>query len=90
VGWSTGNWGPTDFPPDSDSATPQTYPPFDKTGQGWQKLNRDYQVYVRGSPGVAGSFQGVFDGDLDEEGTGNFPSKVYAWTPQYQVKCGTG
>ena len=76
---------PSDFPADSGGSAVQSYPPY---GPGWQKLNRDFQVFVRGSPEVAGVFRGVFEGDLDPSGT--FPSKVYPWTPEYLVKCGNG
>ena len=53
----------------------------------WEKLNRDYEVYVK-HPGVAAAFGAVFEGDSDLGHT--FPSPVYKWTPQYQVACGSG
>jgi len=83
VGWSTGNWSPSDFPADSDGSAVRSYVPY---GTGWQKLNRDFQVYVRGSSKVVEAFQAVFDGDRDPGGT--FKSKVYPWAPKYPVACG--
>ena len=85
VGFSTGNWGESDFPADSDSDKPVTCPPFGRPL--WQKLNRDFTVYITSS-GVVKAFQAVFDGDSDSAGT--FPSKVYPWEPTYRVSCGNG
>lgn len=86
VGWSTGNWGPSDFPANSNANIPRTYPPYDQPG--WQKLNRDFTVYVQNDRKVTAAFQAVFDGDSDP--TSSFPSKVYPWDSNYPVSCGSG
>lgn len=85
VGWSTGNWGPTDFPASSAQPQPVVYPTYGKPG--WQKLNRDFSMYVKDSQ-VAAAFQAVFEGDLDLGRS--FPSPVYPWTDKYRVACGNG
>eukprot|EP00656_Telonema_subtile_P040932 TRINITY_DN4601_c0_g1_i4.p1 TRINITY_DN4601_c0_g1~~TRINITY_DN4601_c0_g1_i4.p1 ORF type:complete len:476 (+),score=69.83 TRINITY_DN4601_c0_g1_i4:149-1576(+) len=85
VGWSTGNWGPSDFPSSSAAPTSVVYPVFGQPG--WQKLNRDFTVYVKNA-NVAAAFQAVFEGDLDSGRT--FPSPVYPWTSKYAVSCGSG
>jgi hypothetical protein len=54
------------------------FPPYGRSN--WTKLNRDYTVYVKGSPGVAQAFEAVFDGDSDLSDT--FPSPVYEWDTQ--------
>ena len=34
VGWSTGNWGNSDFPADSNTTTTVTYPPYGAASPG--------------------------------------------------------
>ena len=90
VGWSTGNWGNSDFPASSVGDSQVTYPVYGKqgpAGQKWEKLNRDYELYIK-HPGVAAAFSAVFKGDSDFDHT--FPSPVYKWTPKFEVACGTG
>jgi phosphatidylserine/phosphatidylglycerophosphate/cardiolipin synthase-like enzyme len=53
VGWSTGNWGPSDFP----SAASDQYPPYGLAG--WRKTNRDLSVYVDDAPTVVQTFRTV-------------------------------
>ncbi len=83
VGMSTGNWGESDFPVETSSSDPVTFPPYGVSA--WRKLNRDFTMYAN-SPDIAKIYQDVFDGDMD---TGNtFPRPVYPWTQEHQVDCG--
>jgi phosphatidylserine/phosphatidylglycerophosphate/cardiolipin synthase-like enzyme len=75
VGWSTGNWSPTDYPQDGPGVV--TFPPFGQSG--WFNSNRDFTMYSTNS-NLISVFQTLYNNDVADGDT---------WTPQYTVKCGS-
>eukprot|EP00042_Codosiga_hollandica_P048502 m.545520 g.545520 ORF g.545520 m.545520 type:complete len:459 (-) comp57673_c0_seq6:273-1649(-) len=57
VGWSTGNWSPSDYP------TGTSFPPYGSSS--WQDVNRDYTGEIE-SAAVADVFQTVMTNDLKD------------------------
>lgn len=76
VGWSTGNWSPTDFPEVEPGA--RLYPA--KPSSTWKKINRDFNV-ISGSQAVAAVFKDVMEQDK-LRGT--------EWAPDADIACGFG
>jgi phosphatidylserine/phosphatidylglycerophosphate/cardiolipin synthase-like enzyme len=58
VGWSTGNWSPTDYPVGGN-----TFPPYGQSG--WRNSNRDYTV-TSDSAALIEQFQNVYTNDLQD------------------------
>ena len=84
VGWSTGNWGSSDFPFTNATlatlaGTPQTFPPFGASG--WRRANRDFSVYVDNAPDVVEAFRTVMYSDWVGQSAAN-------WTLSFNVRCG--
>jgi len=75
VGWSTGNWSPTDYPQDGSGVV--TFPPFGQNG--WFNSNRDFTMYSTNAALIS-VFQTVYNNDLNDADT---------WSPQYNIKCGS-
>lgn len=76
VGWSTGNWSPTDFP--EVPAGPQVFPA--KPAKDWRKVNRDFNV-ISNSQAVAQIFRRVMEEDKAR-------GSLYA--PDQDIACGFG
>jgi len=73
VGWSTGNWSPSDYPDHSN-----TYPPYGSDD--WWKTNRDFTVYTDSAATVQ-VFQNVLWNDW-------YAPAAYDWEPEYDIYCG--
>jgi len=58
VGWSTGNWSPTDYPTGD-----MTFPPFGQSG--WRNTNRDFTV-MSNNPALVAQFQAVYTNDYQD------------------------
>jgi hypothetical protein len=74
VAWSTGNWSPSDYPPDHANE----YPPYGEPD--WFKANRDFTIYTDDSS-VVSQFENVFSGDWSAP-------EAYDWEPAYDIICG--
>lgn len=72
VGWSTGNWSPTDYP----AGASNVYPPYGTNG--WRNSNRDFTV-TSDSQALIQQFQAVYNGDYADSDQ---------YSPQYDIKCG--
>jgi hypothetical protein len=72
--WSTGNWSPTDYPPDHDN----TYPIYGQPD--WADSNRDYTLYTTSSY-VLDSFTTLFQNDWWAPATED-------WSPDSDIICG--
>jgi phosphatidylserine/phosphatidylglycerophosphate/cardiolipin synthase-like enzyme len=74
VGWSTGNWSPSDYP--VETSHPMVYPP--PGDGGWRIANRDYTVHVNDAK-LASVFQTVMTQDY---------VRGDSYTSTYPVTCG--
>lgn len=81
VGFSTGNWSPTDFQPAKvhDSSGDALYPPYGEDG--WQKTNRDFSLLVTGDDSVVAQFRAIHAADW-------FANDAMPWAENAQVRCG--